>query len=516
MSWIFSCSAVGMSRVWLTVGLVFSLTAALLMGSPAPAGAVAGYGDVPESSWYTDAVQWSVDNAITDIAGVCFAPETPVSRGETAVWIYNMENQPDAGEPHSFTDVTDASQHDAVSWMANNEITTGTSPTTFAPDETLRRAQAAAFLHRLAGEPSAPAHNFSDVVTGWQQNGVSWMADTGITTGTSPTTFAPDDTLTRAQLITFLYRYKNKPDVNIDPSNPHCDPLLGVYVAVAAGFDHSCALDRGGSVTCWGDNTYGQASPPGSALTSITAGTYHSCGLRLNGRGVCWGADAGPYPTDHRSGGPFPIHLGQLYKDIFSNGTTTCAIRRNDTVHCEGITFADAYWISPNISAIEDLKWKVIDPAGDQRQWHYCGVAIDDSVRCWTAKGSGSDENGKLSKPLAGYVDVGGNCAISTIKKIACWDDGSERTSPPSGSFISIDSGNNHACALSVASAVVCWGDNTYGQADAPDGHFKSVSAGAQHSCAVRSDNSITCWGANESGQSDAPDGPYRSVTIGY
>ena len=215
---------VGVKRVWLTVGLVFALTATLLMGLPSQAGAVAGYGDVSETNWYTDAVQWSVDNAITDIEGVCFAPETPVSRGETAVWIYNMENQPDAGERHSFTDVTDASQHDAISWMANNEITTGTSPTTFAPDETLRRAQAAAFLHRLAGEPSAPPHNFSDVVAGWQQDPVSWMAHTGITTGTTPTTFAPEDTLTRAQLITFLYRYQGEPDITLDASTPHCDP----------------------------------------------------------------------------------------------------------------------------------------------------------------------------------------------------------------------------------------------------------------------------------------------------
>ena len=172
------------SRVWLTVGLVLSLTAAL-MGTPSPAGAVAGYGDVAEATWYTDAVQWSTDNTITGIAGSCFGPETPVSRGETAVWIYNMENQPDAGERHSFTDVTDESQHDAVSWMANNEITTGTSPTAFAPDDTLRRAQVAAFLHRLAGEPSAPPHGFVDVVAAWQQEPVSWMAHTGITTGTS-------------------------------------------------------------------------------------------------------------------------------------------------------------------------------------------------------------------------------------------------------------------------------------------------------------------------------------------
>ena len=205
-------------------GLVLSLTAVLLVGSGSPAGAVAGYGDVVEETWYTDAVQWSVDNQITGVAGFCFGPETPVSRGETAVWIYNMENQPDAGERHPFTDVTDASQDDAISWMADNEITTGTSPTTFAPDETLRRAQVATFLHRLIGEPSAPPHNFSDVVAGWQQDSVSWMAHTGITTGTSPTTFAPEDTLTRAQLVTFLYRYQGEPEVTLSASGSHCNP----------------------------------------------------------------------------------------------------------------------------------------------------------------------------------------------------------------------------------------------------------------------------------------------------
>ena len=217
-------SMVGLSRVWLSLGLVVSLTAALLMGLPSPAGAVAGYGDVGEGTWYTDAVQWSVDNGIADIAGFCFAPDTPVSRGETAVWIYNMENQPDAGDSHSFSDVTDASQNDAISWMANNEITTGKSPTTFAPDETLTRAEAATFLHRLEDEPAAPAHSFVDVVKGWQQDSVSWMSHTAITTGKSPTTFAPEDTLNRAELVTFLYRYQDEPDVTLNTTTPDCDP----------------------------------------------------------------------------------------------------------------------------------------------------------------------------------------------------------------------------------------------------------------------------------------------------
>ena len=220
MSGLRSGVTVALSRA----GLVLALTAVLVVGSVSPVGALAGYGDVGGGTWYTDAVQWSVDNGIADISGFCFGPETPVSRGETAVWIYNMENQPDAGEGHPFTDVTDASQDDAVSWMADNEITTGTSPTTFAPDETLRRAQVATFLYRLKGEPSAPPHSFSDVVAGWQQDAVSWMAHTGITTGTSPTTFAPKDTLTRGHLVTFLYRYQGEPEVTVSASTPPCNP----------------------------------------------------------------------------------------------------------------------------------------------------------------------------------------------------------------------------------------------------------------------------------------------------
>ena len=216
----YSSLMTGLSRV----GLIVALTAALLVGVPSPAGAVAGFGDVSEGTWYTDAVQWSVDNNITGVDGPCFDPDVAVSRGEAAVWIYNMENQPDAGERHPFTDVTDASQDDAISWMANTGITTGTSPTTFAPDETLKRGQVAAFLHRLADEPSVPPHNFSDVVASWQQDAVSWMAHTGITTGTSPTTFAPEDTSKRGQLITFLYRYQDEPDVTLDTTTPHCDP----------------------------------------------------------------------------------------------------------------------------------------------------------------------------------------------------------------------------------------------------------------------------------------------------
>ena len=314
----FSC-AWWLGRVWLAVGLVLALTAALLMGSPAPVGAVAGYGDVSEGSWYTDAVQWSVDNAITGITGVSFGPDTPVSRGETAVWIYNMENQPDARVSHSFTDVTDASQDDAISWMANTGITTGTSPTTFAPDETLRRAQAATFLHRLAGEPSAPPHNFSDIVAGWQQDSVSWMAHTGITTGTSPTTFAPEGTLTRAELVTFLYRYQGKPDATEDPadSDQASDTEPGATEPEPDIPSGSVATDRAALVALYHATDGPNWDVSGNWLTDEPLWTWYGVEIwggrvvRLN-FGERWGPRGEPLGSGNNLSGPIPPEIGNL------------------------------------------------------------------------------------------------------------------------------------------------------------------------------------------------------------
>ena len=216
-------------------GVVWCLAATSLLAA-SPAGAVAGYGDVAADTYYTAPVQWSVDNGITGIDGDCFLPDAPVSRGETALYLWNMEGQPTAAA-HSFTDVTVQSQNAAISWMAGAGITTGTSATTFSPEAPLKRAEVAAFLHRLAGNPAAAPHPFIDVVAGWQQAPVSWLSASGITTGTSATEFSPDRTLTRAQLITFLYRYQGKPDVTVDPTTPICDPEAAVEpTAAVVGF----------------------------------------------------------------------------------------------------------------------------------------------------------------------------------------------------------------------------------------------------------------------------------------
>lgn len=208
----------GMRRLLLLIA-----TVALLATGTAPASAVAGFGDVDGSDYWARSVQWMVDNEITTGTGAgCFSPRDPVTRGQAAAFMWRMEGEPTPTDDHPFSDVVAPWQQDAVSWMVENDITTGTSAWRYSPNDHLTRGQLAALLHRLAGEPSAPDHPFADIVSGWQQAPVAWMAAEDITTGTSATTFSPNDTVNRGQLATFFYRYNGEPSVTVDGSSPLC------------------------------------------------------------------------------------------------------------------------------------------------------------------------------------------------------------------------------------------------------------------------------------------------------
>ena len=279
-------------------GLVAALVAVLLV-PVSPVGAVAGFGDVDSGAYFADAVQWSVDNGITGVDGSCFSPDQPVTRGETAVWIWRMQDRPEA-PAHSFVDVVAAEQQQSVAWMVSEGVTTGTSDTTFSPDRVLTRVEVAAFLWRLAGRPDAVAHPFVDVLSGWQQGPVSWMASTSITTGTSDTTFSPDGTLTRAQLITFLYRYNDSPPVTVDPDTPTCPPTEQEPEVVAP-------VDAG-------SGPYGDV-PDGSGRFWWLAHPHAGSIARLKDMGVfvgteCAGGDFCPDdPVDHAT---FSVWLARV------------------------------------------------------------------------------------------------------------------------------------------------------------------------------------------------------------
>ena len=113
----------------------------------------------------------------------------------------------------AFDDVAGLSEEfkTAINWAVQEGVTEGTSPTTFSPNETCTRAEIVTFLWRMAEKPApTQAAAFTDLTQDWYADAVAWAAENGITTGTSADKFSPDQTCTRAQIVTFLYRYDQK------------------------------------------------------------------------------------------------------------------------------------------------------------------------------------------------------------------------------------------------------------------------------------------------------------------
>ncbi len=242
-----------MRRLWVSSILVSAMLAGVL-ATTQPAGGVAGFGDIHSGRFHVGPVQWMVDNKITTgTTSTCFSPDEFVTRGQAAAFMWRMEGSPGGLPPHTFTDVIAPWQQEPVSWMLDNAITTGTTPSTYSPDESLTRGQLAALLHRLEGSPSAPPPSqFIDVVKSWQVTPVGWMLEESITTGTSPSTFSPEDNVTRGQLAAFFYRYKGSPPVIISADSPQCDreiPFVGTWEAIDVdGSSIEMTIDRHGKV----------------------------------------------------------------------------------------------------------------------------------------------------------------------------------------------------------------------------------------------------------------------------
>ena len=144
--------------------------------------------------------------------------------------IHKALGEPAAVHRHPFLDIRERELHIPVAWAFINRITQGTAPTTFSPDNPATRAQVAAFLWRASGRPYARPSSFADVKRDWQIAPVGWMAAMGITTGRSAKRFDPDATVTRAELITFVWRWLGAPQSSADA---HDDSIL--YCDVANG-----------------------------------------------------------------------------------------------------------------------------------------------------------------------------------------------------------------------------------------------------------------------------------------
>lgn len=167
--------------------------------------------DVPADAYYYDAVLWAARNGITvGMDDTHFAPNATCTRAQVVTFLWRAAGSP-APESSTmpFTDVaTDAYYYDAVLWAVENGCTLGTTTTTFAPNATCTRAQIVTILWRSQASPAAGSVNpFTDVASdAYYYDAVLWAVANDITRGTTDTTFSPDADCTRAQIVTFLYR----------------------------------------------------------------------------------------------------------------------------------------------------------------------------------------------------------------------------------------------------------------------------------------------------------------------
>ena len=174
--------------------------------------AVNTYSDVKPDAYYYDAVCWALSSNILENTTGKFGPDIGCTRAEMVEFIWRAAGSPSVSGTNDFTDVDpNASYAQAVQWALENGITTGTTATTFSPDKTVTRAQAMTFLWRYAGKPVQESATFSDVETdAYYVDAVKWAVSESITNGTSETTFSPDINCSNAHIITFLYRWFGK------------------------------------------------------------------------------------------------------------------------------------------------------------------------------------------------------------------------------------------------------------------------------------------------------------------
>lgn len=171
--------------------------------------------DVPEGSYYEEAVDWAVEKGITTGTGNnYFTPDGICTRAQAVTFLWRVAGSPTPKtEAMVFEDVLDGSYYyEAVLWAVENGITVGTSATTFSPELTCSRAHIVTFLWRAANSPSARTVNpFTDVAAdAYYIDAVLWAVKHKITVGTTLSTFSPDEGCTRAQIVTFLYRAHSK------------------------------------------------------------------------------------------------------------------------------------------------------------------------------------------------------------------------------------------------------------------------------------------------------------------
>ncbi len=240
------------------------------------------------------------------------------------------------------------------------------------------------------------------------------------------------------------------------------EPPEGPFTALVSSFRFVCGLRPGGTVECWGTNTYGESSPPEGRFTQIKAGHSFACGLRPSGELECWG------------------YGGYRSRIIPSRGALTA-------VH--------AGWGGLEVR-------RQTGTFSSRRDWGYsCGLRPDRSVECWGDLGPG-----------------GRSRAVDDV-------DTAIRVHHPEGEFTEVGVGKQEACGLRPSGVVECWGAAWMNPEDWSPAHdvrggegegYEALSVGGEYSCALlRGSGAVDCWSTDRS-ETYQLAGPYTAVSAGY
>ena len=208
------------TRIRSTITALALLVAGLAL-QPAPAGAYGGFEDVQSYEFYADAAAWMRAEGISGgTSPGCFSPDDTVTRAQAVAFLYRMAGSPGGGD-QPFADLTAGWQLDPVAWAHRTGVTTGVAAHRFAPDLPVTRGDFATLLHRFNGGGGGGGVPFVDVTAPYQQDAVAWTYAAGVTGGVTPTQFAPGRTITRGEAAAMLWRYAGRPDVD-PPADVPC------------------------------------------------------------------------------------------------------------------------------------------------------------------------------------------------------------------------------------------------------------------------------------------------------
>ena len=170
--------------------------------------------DVPNGAYFYEAVKWAVKSGVTNgLSDTMFGPYESCTRAQIVTFLWRAAGSPEPKTASSFTDVSASAYYaKAVAWAIENGITNGMTETTFAPNATCTRGQSVTFLYRALKGTASGSTNFTDVKSdAFYADAINWAVANNVTNGTSNTTFSPNADCTRAEIVTFLYRaYQGK------------------------------------------------------------------------------------------------------------------------------------------------------------------------------------------------------------------------------------------------------------------------------------------------------------------